>query len=785
MIKTTSQWLFRSNNFLSLIRWLAIILGLPAYLHGDCKIFVTNVCHLRRYSGTKYTVQILKESHRILAKYLAGEPVQSAEIVGCGISKFGLPKILPLSFRKEIETGSLETIRFSLTILSFYRAMYQVPEMKLQTITEPAKVSLDSIVNSFSNDFPILWGWLKREGLKLPNLSKPTYQFIHSAGPNGQATIGAGLDALAIMLRFPRILLFGWSMGASFALLFIIFLALIYGFIILITLPFKPLPQLLLGKLSLKEEAAGKVRVFAIADYWTQSFMRPLHNWAFDVLRQIPQDGTFDHRAKAKEVGNRLKETGNPAYSLDLTAATDRFPVRIQESILSFVFGAHFASLWKSVLVDRNYFLKKENQSYKYAVGQPMGALSSWAIFALSHHFVVQWAHYRTGGKSWFYDYAIIGDDVVIMNTKVAEQYLVVLDHLGVGISMYKSLSSTSGVFEFAKQIHYKGINLSAINPNEAIKAFKDDAFMVSWIEDLVQREFQPDLIEVARSTLRYSRHGSVSPYRKIGGMPYWSRRIVIALTSPFGPFPVKADAWIGINSYSLIDLKTYLIPRDRFKSKFAGDSRVANANLKLITQEWDQFCRHNLMSFIRGIESASQLTLGFLEQTWFEKIFGWVYMIFATPFPLVIMSQKLKDRMFYPSLARARFGYGSPAWSQSLFDLSFPMSETALAYRDFKRSIDLHRFSRQIAFSLPTENLYSVNQGFGYQNPVMGGASLTPFGDVIPQNDDMKLLERVRELLSYTYQDWLNEYRYLYGCTMLAILVVSELALIGVCLTL
>jgi len=700
------------------------------------------VCHLRSYSGPKYTIQILKESHRILAKYLAGEPVQSAEIVGCGISKLGLPKILPTTFRKEIESGSLETIRFSLTILSFYRAMYQVPEMKLQTIVDPAIVSLDAIVKSFASDFPILLGWLKAEGLKLPKLSKPTYQFIHSAGPNGQATIGAGLDALAILVKFPRILLFGWSMGASFALLFIINLALIYGFIILITLPFKPLPRLLLGKLSLKEEAAGKVRVFAIADYWTQSFMRPLHNWAFDVLRQIPQDGTFDHRAKAKEVGNRLKETGNPAYSLDLTAATDRFPVRIQESILSYVFGEHFASLWKSVLVDRSYFLKKENQFFKYAVGQPMGALSSWAIFALSHHFVVQWAHYRTGGQSWFHDYAIIGDDVVIMNTKVAEQYLVILNHLGVGISMHKSLTSTTGVFEFAKQIHYKGTNLSAINPNEAIKAYKDDAFMVSWIEDLVQREFQPDLISVAISSLRYSRHGRVSPYRKIGSLPYWSRRIMIALTSPFGPYPVKASNWLDINSNSIIDLANSLVPRNRLTSKFAGDSRVANANLKLITQEWDQFCRHSLTTFLQGIESASQLTLGFLEQTWFEKLIGWVYMTFGTPFPLVIVSQRFRDRMFYPKLERSRFGYGSPAWSQSLFDLSFPLSETATAYRDFKRSIDLHRFSRQIAFSLPTENLYTVNQGFGYQNPVMGASGLTPFGDSIPMNDDMKRVE-------------------------------------------
>jgi len=36
-----------------------------------------------------------------------------------------------------------------------------------------------------------------------------------------------------------------------------------------------------LGRLALKEEGAGKVRVFAIADVVTQSFLEPLHQWIF------------------------------------------------------------------------------------------------------------------------------------------------------------------------------------------------------------------------------------------------------------------------------------------------------------------------------------------------------------------------------------------------------------------------------------------------------------------------------------------------------------------------
>lgn len=39
--------------------------------------------------------------------------------------------------------------------------------------------------------------------------------------------------------------------------------------------------SLYLGRLALKEEGAGKVRVFAIADALTQSVLGPLHRWVF------------------------------------------------------------------------------------------------------------------------------------------------------------------------------------------------------------------------------------------------------------------------------------------------------------------------------------------------------------------------------------------------------------------------------------------------------------------------------------------------------------------------
>jgi len=94
---------------------------------------------------------------------------------------------------------------------------------------------------------------------------------------------------------------------------------------------------------------------------------------------------------------SRVPFDGTSLFSFDLSAATDRLPVSLQEKILSVCFGKEFSSLWRTILVGRTYYVryksasgKTESNNLSYAVGQPMGALSSWAMLALTHHFIVQ-----------------------------------------------------------------------------------------------------------------------------------------------------------------------------------------------------------------------------------------------------------------------------------------------------------------------------------------------------------------------------------------------------------
>jgi hypothetical protein len=96
------------------------------------------------------------------------------------------------------------------------------------------------------------------------------------------------------------------------------------------------------GQFSLKEEAAGKLRVFAIVDSISQNLLAPLHNFMFSVLRSIPNDGTFDQEKSIKRSQDKAVLSGR-AYSFDLSAATDRLPVSLSGKILSKIFSDDFA----------------------------------------------------------------------------------------------------------------------------------------------------------------------------------------------------------------------------------------------------------------------------------------------------------------------------------------------------------------------------------------------------------------------------------------------------------
>jgi len=105
--------------------------------------------------------------------------------------------------------------------------------------------------------------------------------------------------------------------------------------------------DLILGRLSEKEEAAGKIRVFAITDSITQSVFRPLSDGIFKILDSLPMDGTFDQNRPVsylKDLYSKGSLEGETFYSYDLSAATDRLPIDLQKQILDRLIGEKMSS---------------------------------------------------------------------------------------------------------------------------------------------------------------------------------------------------------------------------------------------------------------------------------------------------------------------------------------------------------------------------------------------------------------------------------------------------------
>jgi hypothetical protein len=58
----------------------------------------------------------------------------------------------------------------------------------------------------------------------------------------------------------------------------------------------------------------------------------------------------------------------------------------------------------------------------------------------------------------------ILGDDIVIVNSRVAHEYLKVMEELDVEVNQFKSLHSINGHAEFAKRFINKDEDLSGLS---------------------------------------------------------------------------------------------------------------------------------------------------------------------------------------------------------------------------------------------------------------------------------------------------------------------------------
>ncbi len=206
-----------------------------------------------------------------------------------------------------------------------------------------------------------------------------------------------------------------------------------------------------LGRFGRKLEGSGKVRIFAIASPLLQTLVRPLHDWVMTVLSKIEMDGTYNQLAPLERLVGKIE-----LYSFQ--SATDLLPVDLSGSLLVSLFGQEFAQSW-CFMMNMVGFRSPDKCSkvtkarvYRFTRGQPLGYYSSWPVFTLTHHMLVWYSAWNVYPGRIFKDYAILGDDIVIADSRVAEEYKKTMSDAQAVISIEKSLVSHSGALEFAKR---------------------------------------------------------------------------------------------------------------------------------------------------------------------------------------------------------------------------------------------------------------------------------------------------------------------------------------------
>nr|QDH87755.1 MAG: RNA-dependent RNA polymerase [Mitovirus sp.] len=481
--------------------------------------YVRFLVHLYRHGGTKFVVIYLKAATIILMQVVSGQverfPPQS---FGAAVARTrsGLPRLIPKAHRALIRGGSSFHIRFWLTMLSLYRVLEFRGVLKISTIIRPGPVvpsnlhrlALKAVADLSSHHVFTLGEFSPFEINSRGSTSQPLENKAGSprcAASHPRSVLNAIAAHHGIMGQWGLvhpwlkvIVTLGNALTGRSPLITSFWLSLRVPLMNLLpTWINSVVPDL--GRLSYKEEPAGKIRVFAMVDPFTQWMLKPLHVAIFGLLRSLRQDATFDQLGKVRQFSNDLRLSGiRKVYSFDLTAATDRLPLSLQVTILSYFLGPRVASAWGEFLVDRWYSLPSplgdptatlaerlgcvdpdpnvrltpskmgvRVTAVRYATGQPMGALSSWAILALTHHVIIWMAAYRAGVSPRLILYLILGDDMVVADSAVAHHYLVILKELGAPVNMTKSICSTNGSFEFAKRFVVDGVDVSPISWKE------------------------------------------------------------------------------------------------------------------------------------------------------------------------------------------------------------------------------------------------------------------------------------------------------------------------------
>lgn len=441
-----------------------------------------------RNTGWDFTFHYLKTALGLTIQAINGTPIFGMSNPRVKRDVHGYPTIIPQPIRAILRDRTHaeweKVVKVTLTCLSVFRCF--------ATKVKPDTTSITAPFSGLTRTLPVTGLHTVLKLMKIRICPGEFEGFIsEKAGPNGsKATWTSHLDALAFVAYPSQLYALHVLAWRYKSLAWILWL----DMLMLIMLPFAPIKWLLkfplrLGKLSVVYDQAGKARIVAITNWWIQLALKPLHEAIFSWLRGNHYDGTFDQEG-ALDAFMARADRNHKFYSFDLSSATDRLPIDLQEQILSLL--GYDSTSWRRLLSFGWYW---KGDYIKYSVGQPMGAYSSWAMLALTHHVIVRYAALQAGVKG-IPNYVILGDDIVINHDATAQEYLVLMKALGVSINASKSIISNDLV-EFAKRWRLPECDLSPLGAGNILATLREPYFLGTLILEAKKKGFVKDPISL------------------------------------------------------------------------------------------------------------------------------------------------------------------------------------------------------------------------------------------------------------------------------------------------
>jgi hypothetical protein len=422
---------------------------------------------VEKSNGTRAAVGNAKEHLRLVSRFIMRQSTErQLGPMWIKTSKDGLPLFLKINASEGKKLRSCPvTSRCLLTTLSYYKQIHLEPDYDVSTIVTPQSSEFcKEAIDEMKAYIPQI---LSEMGIK--KFKKSNDNFMHvttKAGGHGPKAMGITslYDMVAVIREglFPKInelwtKVYTDDQNKKIK-------RIVNQSINSITLDvfqnIKPS-----SRLHFISEGGGKTRVICIGDIWSQMAFKPIHDHLMKELGKIPSDGTSSHNNLATKLRSWTDE--EQFYCFDLKAATDRMPALLQKEIFQYIFGKDIADLWFSLITDRDVGFR--DSTVRYAVGQPMGFLSSWPSMAITHHFIINFAFHKSRVSPKDRKYGVIGDDMAINNSLAASEYLECLKKLGMNISIEKSIlpnkSKQIRSAEIAKRYFINGNEISPITP--------------------------------------------------------------------------------------------------------------------------------------------------------------------------------------------------------------------------------------------------------------------------------------------------------------------------------